>query len=109
MNNNSEPSLDRLLRAAGQYRQYREYRPAAAEEEAPPFGFVTRVVAGWLAGAGSARSGLDAGLQTMWFRRALFCAVAVMAVSVGWSFKTDTTAPNDEMAIASYDATAELP
>ena len=102
---NSDPSLDRLLRAAGQYCPER----LAAAEEAPPFGFVTRVVAGWLAGAAHTGSGLDARLQTMWFQRALLCAVAVMAVSVGWSFKTDTAAPNDEMAIASYDATADLP
>ena len=100
MNNNSEPSLDRLLRAAGQY------RPAAAEEM-PPFGVVTRVVAGWMDVAGG--TGADARLQAMWFRRALLCAVAVMAISVGWSFKTDTAAPNDEMAIASYDAAADLP
>jgi len=96
---NSDPSLDRLLRAAGQY------RPAVVEEE-PPFGFTTRVVAGWIAG-GAGREGF--GLDAMWFRRALLCAVAVMAVSVGWSFKTDTAAPNEEMAIASYDVTADIP
>ena len=95
---NFDQSLDRLLRAAGQY------RPIVAEE-APPFGFTTRVVAGWIAGSGRERSGIDA----VWFRRAFLCAVAVMAISVGWSFKTDTAAPNDEMAIASYDATADLP
>jgi len=93
---NSDSSLDRLLRAAGQY------RPTVAEEV--PFGFATRVVAGWIAGAGRERMGLE----TLWFRRAFLCAVAVMAVSVGCSFKTDTTAPNDEMAIASYAATADL-
>jgi hypothetical protein len=98
---NSDPSLDRLLRAAAQY------RPAVEEE--PPFGFTTRVVAGWLAGAGAERIKLDEKLQAMWFRRALLCAVAVMAISVGWSFKTDTAAPTDEMAIASYDPTADLP
>jgi len=101
--NNSDPSLDRLLHAAGQY------RPAAAAQEEPPFGFTTRVVAAWMAGSGREGSGLEASLQAMWFRRAFLCAVAVMAVSVGWSFKTDTAAPNDEMAIASYDATADLP
>jgi hypothetical protein len=95
--NNTNQSLNRLLRAAGQ-----THRPIGEEE--PPFGFATRVVAGWLAGAGR-----EARLQTLWFRRALLCALAVMAVSVGWSFKTDTAAPNDEMAIASYDASADLP
>ncbi len=94
--NHSDQSLDRLLRAAAQCRR------VVAEE--PPFGFATRVVAGWLAGAV-----VEARVQTMWFRRAFLCAVAVMALSVGWSFKTDTTAPNDEMTIASYDATADLP
>jgi len=99
---NSDPSLDRLLRAAGQY------RPAIEQE--PPFGFVTRVVAEWSAMAGgNTGSGVDARLQAMWFRRAFLCSMAVMAISVGWSFKTDTAAPNDEMAIASYDATADLP
>ena len=63
------------------------------------------MVAGWLAGSGREAWGIEA----IWFRRALLYAVAIMAVSVGWSFKTDTTAPNDEMAIASYDATADLP
>jgi len=102
--NNSDPSLDRLLRAAGQYRP-----AAAAAQEEPPFGFATRVVATWIGGSGREGSGLEASLQAMWFRRAFLCAVAVMAVSVGWSFKTDTATPNDEMAIASYDATADLP
>ena len=96
---NSDSPLDRLLRAAAQD------RPAIAEE--PPFGFTTRVVAGWLASAAGER--LDARLEIIWFRRAFLCAVAVMAVTVGWSFKTDTAAPNDEMAIASYDASADLP
>jgi len=95
---NSDQSVDLLLRAAGQY------RPAMGEEE-PPFGFATRVVAGWLAGEGRERTGLE----MVWFRRALLCALAFMAISVGWSFKTDTAAPNDEMAIASYDASTELP
>jgi hypothetical protein len=97
---NSDQPLDRLLRAAGQY------RPAVVEEE-PPFGFATRVVAGWM--GGRRETGGLGGLDALWFRRALLCALAVMAVSVGWSFKTDTAAPNDEMAIASYDATADLP
>ena len=95
---NSDQSLGRLLRAAGQCRP-------AVTEETPPFGFTTRVVAGWIAGGG--REGF--GLETLWFQRAFLCAVAVMAISVGWSFKTDTATPNDEMAIASYDATADLP
>ena len=103
--NNSDPSLDRLLRGAG---QYRAAATAAADDE-PPYGFVTRVVAAWLDLAGNTRVGLDARLQATWFRRALLCAVAVMAVSVGWSFKTDFAAPDDEMAIASYDASADLP
>jgi hypothetical protein len=94
---NSDQSLDRLLRAAA------HCRPAVAEEI--PFGFVTRVVSGWLASAGRERMSLE----TLWFRRAFLCAVAVMAISVAWSYKTDTTAPNDEMAIASYDAAADLP
>ncbi len=99
---NSDQSLDRLLHAAGQY------RPFAPAEEAP-FGFATRVVAGWMAGAGRDGHAFEARLQVLWFRRALLCAVAVMAISVGWSFKTDTATTNDEMAIASYDATADLP
>jgi hypothetical protein len=93
---NKDTSLDRLLRSAGQS------RPQVTEEA--PFGFTTRVVSGWLA-AGS----MDVmGLQALWFRRSLLAAVAVMALSVGWSFKTDTAAPNDEMAIASYATTADL-
>ena len=96
---NSDQSLDRLLRAAALH------RPGVAEE--PPFGFTTRVVAGWLSGRDG--TGLDARLQVVWFRRALLCALAVMAISVSWSFKTDTAAPNDEMAIDSYDVSADLP
>jgi hypothetical protein len=99
---NSDPSLDRLLRAAGQY------RPAVVRE-APPFGFTTRVVAAWIAGAAREGAGSDFGLDTLWFRRALLCAVAVMAVSVGWSFKIDTAATSDEMVLASYDASPDLP
>jgi len=95
---NSDQPIDRLLRAAGQY------SPAIAEE-APPFGFATRVIAGWKAGSGREMPGLE----MVWFRRAFLCAIAVMAVSVGWSYKTDTTAPSVEMSIASYDATADLP
>ncbi len=97
---NADSPLDRLLRTAA------ASRPAMDLE--PPFGFTTRVVAGWLAAAGADRIAFDAKLQAMWFRRAFLCAVAVMAITVGWSFKTDT-APNDEMAIASYDPTADLP
>ena len=63
------------------------------------------MVADWLACYGRETQGLDA----LWFRRSFLCALAVMAVSVGWSFKTDISPPNDEMAIASYDATADLP
>ena len=33
------------------------------------------------------------GIDVLWFRRAFLCAVAVMAISVGWSFKLDTAAP----------------
>jgi hypothetical protein len=95
--NKSDHSLDRLLRAAAQY------SPGIAEE--PPFGFTTRVVAGWLAGIGRDR----VGLEMLWFRRAFLCAVAVMAIAVSWSYKTDTSAPNEEMAIASYDAGTDLP
>jgi len=95
----SDPSLDRLLRAAG------GYRPAAVAE-APPFGFTARVIAGWLAG-GSARESIA--LEVLWFRRAFLCAIALMALSVGWSFKTDIAPPNDEAAIASYDAGVDLP
>jgi hypothetical protein len=95
--NDPDPSLDRLLRAAGRHR-------SVAADEAP-FGFTTRVVAGWLAGDGRERAGLEA----LWFRRAFLCAMAVTVVSVGWSFKTDTTAPNDEMAIAAVDGSVDLP
>jgi hypothetical protein len=99
--NNSDHSLDRLLRSAAQYRP-----SMAANELEPPFGFTTRVISGWLAGTGGERTGLEA----LWFRRAFLCAVAVMAISVSWSYKTDTTAPNDEVAIASYDpASTDLP
>jgi hypothetical protein len=93
----SDSSLDRLLRSAAQQR--------AAVAEEPPFGFTTRVIAAWLSETGER---VDARLETIWFRRAFLCAVGVMAITVGWSFKTDT-APNDEMAIAGYDATADLP
>jgi hypothetical protein len=96
---NSDSPLDRLLRAASRR------RPGVAGVEEPPFGFTTRVVAGWLAEPSREWPGMDA----LWFRRALLCSVAVMALSVGWSFKTDMAAPNDEVAIASYDATADLP
>ena len=102
MNDKNQP-LDRLLRAAG------EYHPAMGVEE-PPFGFTTRVTAGWLSGAKSGRDG--ARLEALWFRRAFYGALAVTALSVGWSFKADPTAaaPGDEMAIANYDTTgADLP
>jgi hypothetical protein len=94
-----DPSLDRLLRAAA------AARSASRVTEEPPFGFTTRVVAHWL-GAPRERPGLDA----LWFRRAFLCAFAVMLLSVGWSFRTsDTSSQGDEMTIASYDATADLP
>lgn len=96
--NNADDSLDRLLRAAGQ-------QSAVGPAAEAPFGFATRVAAAWVGSMRRERTGLEA----LWFRRAFICALAVMAVSVGWSFKTDTAAPNDEMAIASYDVTAELP
>jgi hypothetical protein len=99
---NSDSPLDRLLRAAAT----QPIRPAVAEE--PPFGFTTRVVSGWLAGCRAEGAGPEAKMQALWFRRAALCALAVMAITVGWSFKIDT-APNDEMAIAAYDATADLP
>jgi hypothetical protein len=100
---NTDQSLDRLLRAAARH------RPAGESPAEPPFGFTTRVVAGWLAGRGNGGFAAEARLQVLWFRRAFLCAVAVMAVSVGWSFKIDTSVPNDESAVASYDATADLP
>jgi hypothetical protein len=93
---NDDHSLDRLLRSAGQ-------APAHAGEEVP-FGFATRVVAGWMA----ASPGDVTGLQALWFRRSLLAALAVMLVSVGWSYKTDVTAPNEDMAIASYATPADL-
>jgi hypothetical protein len=100
--NHSDHSLDRLLRAAAQNRS----TTVAANESEPPFGFTTRVISAWLADAARDRTGLEA----LWFRRAFLCAVAVMAISVSWSYKTDTTAPNDEVAIASYDpASTDLP
>jgi len=102
---NSEKSLDLLLHAAG---RSRVLAVDGAANDAAPYGFATRVVAGWRAATGEGR-GLEAKLQTIWFGRALVCALAVMAVSVGWSFKMDTAAPNDEMALASYDASADLP
>jgi len=95
---NANQSLDRLLRAAAQY------RPDAPDaEEALPYGFATRVVAGWMAGHERG------GMEVLWFRRALLCALAVAAISVGWSYKTITAGPNEEMTIASYDASADLP
>jgi len=100
---NSDHSLDRLLQAAAQSSASRPGR--AMPEEEPPFGFTARVVSGWLAATGRDRMGIEA----LWFRRALLCAVAVMAVSVSWSYKEVTIAPNDDMAIASYDASADLP
>jgi hypothetical protein len=96
--NNADQSLDRLLRSAA------AHKPAMPPEEAP-FGFATRVVAGWKSGAGRERGGLEA----LWFRRAFLCALAVTAISVGWSFKTDTSSANEELALSSYDASAELP
>jgi hypothetical protein len=95
--NKSDHSLDRLLRAAALHR--------LRTPEEPPFGFTTRVVAGWLAGAGRDR----VGLEMLWFRRAFLCAMAITAIAVSWSYKTDTSAPNEEMAIASYDAGTDLP
>jgi hypothetical protein len=93
----SDHSLDRLLRAATLH------RPAAVTE--PPFGFTTRVLAGWLASPCRDR----AGLETLWFRRAFLCAFAIMAISVSWSYKTDTSTPNPEIAVANYDTSADLP
>lgn len=98
MKDSADQSLDRLLRAAG------NYRPATANAEEAPFGFATRVAAEWL--ATGRREGWDA---QVWFRRAFLCALAVMVATVGWSFKTDTTAPNEEIAIASYDSSVDLP
>jgi hypothetical protein len=92
----NDHSLDRLLRSAG------NAVPHAADEV--PFGFATRVVSGWLA----AGPGDVMGLQTLWFRRSLLGALAVMLLSVGWSYKTDTAAPNEEMAIATYATPADL-
>ncbi|HEX4086819.1 MAG TPA: hypothetical protein VHY22_18035 [Chthoniobacteraceae bacterium] len=97
--NNPDSSLDRLLRAASRR------QPAGLGNEEPPFGFATRVIAGWHAGSGRDRQGLD----VVWFRRSLLCALVVMAISVGWSFKMDTSPANDELAIASYDANADIP
>jgi hypothetical protein len=94
---NNDTALDRLLRSAS------HASPQAMDAEVP-FGFTTRVVSGWLTGS----AGDIAGMQVLWFRRSLVAAVAVMALSVGWCFKTDTSAPNDEMAIASYATTADL-
>jgi hypothetical protein len=93
---NDTSSLDRLLRSASQS------TPHSAEEV--PFGFTTRVVSGWV----SASPGDAMNLQALWFRRSFVAALAVMALSVGWCFKTDTAAPNDEMAIASYATTSDL-
>jgi hypothetical protein len=93
----TDTALDRLLRSAGQS------QPHISGGDVP-FGFTTRVVSGWLA-AGTADF---TSLQALWFRRSLFGAVAVMVLSVGLSFKTDTAAPNEEMAIASYATTADL-
>jgi hypothetical protein len=101
--NKSDHSLDRLLNAAKAATAAGQYRSGAPEEL--PFGFTTRVLAGWRVVAGPERPGLDA----LWFRRAFLGAVAVMAIAVSWSYKTDTAAPNEEMAIASYDAGADLP
>ena len=94
-----DQSLDRLLRSAGQA------MPRAAHGEEVPFGFSTRVVSGWRA---ASSPGDVMGLQALWFRRSLLGALAVMLVSVGWSYKTDVTAPNEDMAIASYAAPADL-
>jgi hypothetical protein len=96
----SDHSFNRLLRTAA------GFSPAVADEE-PPFGFVTRVVAAWKGAPARESNGLDA----LWFRRAFLCALGVMLLSVGLSFKTDTTAaaPNEDLAIAGYDATADLP
>jgi hypothetical protein len=98
--NQPDPALHRLLRAAST-------APAAAPVPAePPFGFTTRVIAGWLASSAQERPGLDA----LWFRRAFLCAFAVMLLSIGWSYRTaDSAATGDEMTIAGYDATADLP
>lgn len=102
---NSDDPLDRLLRAAARHQP--------AEKEEAPFGFATRVAATWIAqrGSGGSENGVvEASLQVLWLRRALLCAVVIMTASVGWSFKTDTAAPNDEMAIAStYDSGTDLP
>jgi hypothetical protein len=80
-------------------------------EEEAPFGFATRVVARWKEAAKDGH-GLDVRVQMLWFRRTLMCALAVMAISVGWSFTSytnDAASSGDEVAIASYDASADLP
>jgi len=94
---NTDSSLDRLLRSAGQC------HPPVVEEA--PYGFATRTAAAWLAGASPREL---PGLETLWFRRSLFCALALMAASIGWSIRADTAAANDDMAIASYATTADL-
>jgi hypothetical protein len=99
-----DPSLENLLHAAAQH------RPAVEPE--PPFGFATRVAAAWLAGAGMAgQIGQEraAAMQAVWFRRAFFCALAVMVFSVGWTFRADNAAPGDDLGISAYDATPDLP
>ena len=95
--NNSDKSLDRLLRNAAQY------HPAIDPE--PPYGFATRVAGAWISACAVERPGLDA----LWFRRAFLCALALAAMTVGWSYKTDTSVPSVELTLASYDASADLP
>jgi hypothetical protein len=96
------PSLDRLLRAAARQ------QPAGSGNEEPPFGFATRVIAGWQAGLRPDRQGTP-GLEALWFRRSLVCALAVMAITVGWSFKANTASPDDELAIVGLDSGADIP
>jgi GH15 family glucan-1,4-alpha-glucosidase len=94
--NNSDQSLDRLLRAAAQY------RPALDDEM--PYGFGTRVTGAWVSALAAERPGLE----MVWFRRSFLCALALTAMAVTWSYKTDTTAPSVEVSLASYDASADL-
>ena len=91
---------DRLRRLFEVVKSAPEESPAALPEY-----LKTRVLAHWRTGtlAGDTWSALAA-----LFRRALLCACIAMAVCVAWSYGELTQAPDNDLAIASYELRTEV-
>ena len=99
-----DADLDRLLRSAG--------RDAASDAHTePPFGFATRVVATWRAGAGRNPEGLE---MTRFLRRIAATALIVLMVSSAGAYQefasdsSDTASETNEYAIVDSEIQTEL-